>query len=241
MQINRLEGQKMINITALSPDAYYEVLRKLLTAAETDEPLPHVDPIGKSTIGSGFNMSKLLSAVSPHLPHHAYRLVALLWMVGALTAFIPTVVLASSQDARQDRNECPGRVNVQAAADCVESGQYLPCELANRTGTLDCAWAYSEVAERNAKKTEQKIVDVLRKREAGKKDVDAFRRWQEQWTKFRAAHCALSDRLIEVAIKGQPGIVAGGTEMHRGFCFRRLTEARLAELERFFEISVLDK
>lgn len=46
----------MIKLTQLSSDAYYELLRTLLKAAEADEPLPYVDTVGKTTIGRGFNI-----------------------------------------------------------------------------------------------------------------------------------------------------------------------------------------
>lgn len=162
----------------------------------------------------------------------------------AIAAFGVSFLLASPGSAAQarasepqpgprapQRNECPGRTTVQVAADCIERGVYQPCDIGGRESTLDCAWAYAEVAERRIKKAEREVIRLFRANGAGKKDLDALAEWQGTWLAFRSEHCALSERLVEFQASGSLRRVVGGTSLNRGFCTRRLTEARAAELE----------
>jgi uncharacterized protein YecT (DUF1311 family) len=150
----------------------------------------------------------------------------------SIAVLLPVTAAASESQP----NECPNRMTVQAAADCIERGTYQPCDLGGRQGTLDCAWAYAEVAERKIKHTEQKLRKVFHDNRAGKDILDSFAKWQRDWLAFRKEHCALSDRLVEFQTAGVQGRVEGGTDLNRGFCIRRLTEARAAEMEALLQV-----
>jgi uncharacterized protein YecT (DUF1311 family) len=155
----------------------------------------------------------------------------------SIALLLPLVAAASeSEQDQQQRNECPGRQTVQVAADCIERGIYQPCDLGNRVGTADCGWAYAEVAERKIRRAEQKILKVLRDNHAGNDILEAFAKWQKGWLAFRNEHCALSDKLVEFQAEGMEGRVEGGTDLNRGFCVRRLTEARASELETLLQV-----
>lgn len=147
-----------------------------------------------------------------------------------------TAAAAGAEPDEQQRNECPDRRTVQVAADCIERGIYQPCDLGNRVGTADCGWAYAEVAERKIKRTEQKLLKVFHDNHAGKDMLEAFMKWQKDWVAFRNEHCVLSDKLVEFPTAGMEGRVEGGTDLNRGFCVRRLTEARASELETLLQI-----
>ena len=141
-------------------------------------------------------------------------------------ALLAVLLSGNCMAVPQTREDCRASQLQSEVVSCIERGLYDPCDDGGGSwGRAQCAWAWTEVAERRVAKAEREILARLGQSKATTPALAAFRRSQGIWRSYRDSHCRFADATVDLEQFNQT------SASHSGFCQRRITEQRAAELE----------
>lgn len=130
--------------------------------------------------------------------------------------------------APQTADECRASTPQSEIVSCIGRGIYDPCDDAGGGFVkAQCAWAHLEIAQRRVNRAEREILDRLKRSRVPTTapPFKLFQRSQRAWRVFRDDHCRFTNFLGTIE---QLDVTSS---FDLGFCQRRLTEQRAAELE----------
>ena len=114
-------------------------------------------------------------------------------------ALLAVLLSGNCMAVPQTREDCRASQLQSEVVSCIERGLYDPCDDGGGSwGRAQCAWAWTEVAERRVAKAEREILARLGQSKATTPALAAFRRSQGIWRSYRDSHCRFADATVDL-------------------------------------------